>query len=506
MINEMNMDRVRFIANDPASPPAARRHAQLLLARERGNEDPYQSMSLEAAATEITPDPDLRSQSPPRPMKEIVEGLRGAPLPGGRESQGRIHMTPEEIANAFAESDAEIRSRRPAAQAPAGPDPRMLFIDGVSVPEIETPDGRRWYSLRDIRLAQEAERESKRLALVREANQADMQQFGYGPGEPTEDQLRNREGRHARERTEAAGGVALRRRVLDLAARMGVSEDKAYEAYMKAAAAMSQGDTDLVGAGGRVAGDAIPVDGIGHARHALVAGDGLLTPAGIGSALDAARRELASGGATDAKMAQKQRARGIITRREQMQRNPLELLGDPDLNDWQRMFLARRLVGSSGFTPIEMQARQNEGLQRLGERYLQGGGGRPLDPAQAAAMDAARRAQENQLPPEQQAGLHVNDEAVHPSEMAAAEDYVSQRYSSSMGWFGTTSHFSIAEQQATIDYLVNVKKYTLEKAQRIVDDIAKKRSGQSLSNWLFGQVPVEEAAPRVPRVPDHQSM
>jgi|LakMenEpi03Aug12_release.lakeMendotaPanAssembly.Ray.scaffolds.fasta_scaffold01126_23 hypothetical protein len=461
----MDMELAQAIATDPNETPGRRMAARSMLAKAGmvwG--DPYVDGNLEAAATPIADDPVLRVQ-------QLIADRVARDAARVREKQdARIQQQ-----LAMEQDYNDMRAERGAPMAGSLTPTQM--VDGVEVPVIKGGGGRQMYSLGDVKAAQAAQREAARLAGVQWMNRRDEEQFGYGSDSPTIEQLAARANARLESVSRANDPRAVTRRVKELAMRMGVSEAVAKAAY----------DNAVQGLAGK--------------------GGGPLSLANVAQATDAARIELSGmEGVVDKRMAQKANARDILTRRAQAAYNPLEYLNREDVDPWSKMVLARKLVGSSGFTPIEMQARQNEGLQRLGERYLQGGGGKPLDPAQAAAMDAARRAQENQLPPEQQADLHVNDEAVHPSEMAAAEDYVSQRYSSSMGSFGTTSHFTIAEQQATIDYLVNVKKYSLEKAQRIVDDIAKKRSGQSLSNWLFGQVPMEEAAPRVPRVPEHQSM
>lgn len=307
--------------------------------------------NLMAAATPIEPDPEVQPPTGPRPMKKILEDMRGREIPGGRmtdDRSGRMHMLPEEIAAAFAESDAYLQSpeavaRRAAERAQmvseitgtplagsatsgGSPFGRTQIVDGVEVPVIDGGGGRQMYRLGDVKAAQAAQREAARLAGVREVNRLDREQFGYGADDAvTPEQLAARRARQAAFAERASSPEVVTRRVQALAQRMGVSEKQAMDAYNNAAGNM-----------------------------------------------DAARRELSGmDGVVDSRLQQKADARKMITRRAQAQNNPMEYLGRDDLNDWQRMVMARRLVGSSGFTPIEMQARRNEGLQRLGERFMQ---------------------------------------------------------------------------------------------------------------------------------------
>lgn len=467
MNGTLDMDRIRFIANDPNSSPEARRGARAILAREGMGADPYRDMSLEAAATPIVTEPEVQ----PRSMRETMAARQGNTEP----------MTPAEIQAAFAASDAwlqlpEQQARRAAERAQmvseitgmpvpeaggprTGSPQRMQMIDGVEVPVIEGPVGESMYRLGDIRAAQEAQREAMRLSQVREANRRDMEQYGYGTNEPTDDQLAARAAVTQERMGQAAGGRQEELRIRRLAESLGVTEAQAAAAYEAAI------DRDN------------------------------LSPQGLGRAMTVARRALLAdpkSGAVDKRAAQKEYARGVITRRAQAQSNPQEYLGRKDVDDWQKMVMARRMVGSSGFTPIEMQSRQNEGLQRLGERFMQGGGGRPLDPAQAEMLRLQAQLQQSQLPVAQQAAMHVQDDEVHTSELAYADDYVSQMYSRPRGLFGTTSDFSVEEQQLTIDHLVNDLRYDQAKAQRIVDEVARRRNQQSWAGSSTRQNPVVE--------------
>jgi hypothetical protein len=349
--DDVSNDELTAIASGsiPASP-GARRQAQAILAQRGATVTPPGPGDvpdpLEAAATPITPEP--MAGDGPRfdnglPMKT---GAGFGRLPG-----------------------------------------RTQTIDGVQVPVYESAAGNQYYRLGDIKEAQSAAAEAERVRLVEESNARQEAQYGYMSEAPSEAQLRNRSLARAGTRRQAATGAATRQRVERLADQLGVPYNVAYDAYQKAAGEVTDSGSDMVGAGGGVSvGN--PMPGLGHAADALVGPDGLLTPKGIGAVMDAATRDLmANSGGVDRRAAQKAQARDIITRRAQLTNNPMEYLGRDDLDDWQRMVLARALVGSSGFTPVEMQAKQNEQLQQLGERFLQGGGGRPLDPAQQRLLD-----------------------------------------------------------------------------------------------------------------------
>lgn len=441
--DDVSTERLVAIAEGivPADP-GARRYAQAVLAQRGIGSDPYANR----------PEPSRPLVTAPGPG-DVPDPLDAAAAP----------LTPEPVAGVGF-------GRLPG---------RTQTIDGVEVPVYENAGGRQYYRLGDINAAQQAAAEADRVRLVRESNAAQEAQFGYMADRPSEAQLRNRFLARAGARRQSSTGAATRQRVQRLADQLGVPYNVAYDAYEKAMGEVTASDSDMVGAGGGVAvGN--PMPGLGHAADALVGPDNLLTPRGIGSVLDAATRDLmANSGGVDRRAKQKADARDIITRRAQLRNNPMEYLGRDDVDDWQRMVMARALVGASGFTPVEMQAQQNKMLQQLGERFLQGGGGRPLDPAQAAAIAAQTQRQQGELPTDQQVALHVKEDAVHPSELKYADDYVGEMYSSNWGLFGTSSDYTLAEQQATIDHLVETYGYDPAKAQRIVDEIVRRRQSQS---------------------------
>lgn len=148
-----------------------------------------------------------------------------------------------------------------------------------------------------------------------------------------------------------------------------------------------------------------------------------------------------------------------------------------------------------GPNPLGVQAAHNQQLTELGLRVATGRGFQPMTPAQEAAANAQAQSLENQLPADQQAARHVKDAAVHPSEYQYADDYVAGLYSQAMGGWGTSSDFTIAEQQQTVDHLVKDKGYSPEKAQQIVDEIARRRYAQS---WTGGSLRGAPATPPNP--------
>lgn len=347
MNNTLDMERVRMIAEDPASPAEARRYARALLAQSGRGSDPYTEMRLDAAATPITPDPALK----PRSMRDTMTARRAA--------VGDEPMTPGEMTQAFESSNAWLRLPeqqaardaqraqmvseitgmpvQEAAMPRSGSPRRMQMIDGVEVPVIEGPAGQKMYRFGDIKAAQAAQREAVRLAQVREANRRDMEQYGYGTSDPSEEQLAARAKVTQERMGQAAGGRQEDLRIRRLAESLGVTEAQAAAAYEAA---------------------------VDRAN---------LTPEGIGRAMTVARRALladSASGAVDKRAEQKDYARGVITRRAQAQNNPMEYLGRDDVDDWQKMVMARRLVGSSGFTPIEMQAQQNQILNNVAQQLM----------------------------------------------------------------------------------------------------------------------------------------
>jgi hypothetical protein len=102
------------------------------------------------------------------------------------------------------------------------------------------------------------------------------------------------------------------------------------------------------------------------------------------------------------------------------------------------------------------------------------------DPAKQKLADAQIAAAELELPTEERALKYRDAPEIHPSELAAVDSYVKTNYSSS-GWWGNTTAFTLDEQQRTMDYLVNVRGYDAGKAQRIVDEIARRRAASAWS-------------------------
>ncbi len=102
------------------------------------------------------------------------------------------------------------------------------------------------------------------------------------------------------------------------------------------------------------------------------------------------------------------------------------------------------------------------------------------DPAKQRLADAQIAAAELELPTEERALKYRDAPEIHPSELAAVDSYVKTNYSSS-GWWGNTTAFTLDEQQRTMDYLVNVRGYDAGKAQRIVDELARRRAASAWS-------------------------
>jgi hypothetical protein len=93
-------------------------------------------------------------------------------------------------------------------------------------------------------------------------------------------------------------------------------------------------------------------------------------------------------------------ARGIITRRAQAQNNPLEYLGREDVNDWQKMVMADRLLrkGAGEMTPLGVEAVGGQNaLGMLRGMNLGQGMDNPLVRAQAVAAGGQARAAEAEM-------------------------------------------------------------------------------------------------------------
>lgn len=452
--DDVSTDRLVAIAEGivPADPNA-RRYAQAVLAQRGIGSDPYANRPAPSRPLVTVPGPG-----------DVPDPLDAAAAP----------LTPEPVAG----EEPRFNNGIPRAGVGFGRLPgRMQTIDGVQVPIYENAAGRQYYRLGDIKEAQRAADNAERLRLQEESNARQEAQFGYMSESPTEAQLQNRERARAGARRQSATGAATRQRVQRLADQLGVPYNVAYDAYEKAMGEVTASDSDMVGAGGGVAvGN--PMPGLGHAADALVGPDNLLTPKGIGSVMDAATRDLmANSGGVDRRAQQKADARDIIARRAQLRNNPMEYLGRDDVDDWQKMVLARRLVGSSGFTPVEMQAQQNKMLQQLGERFLQGGGGRPLDPAQQRMLEqqaeerGAVMAEQVQKKARGIVGEYADDKAW--TNLATRLYYGGQE-----GWDNTI--FTIEEREKAVRRLMQFyPSMTYEEAQAAIDAAAANTTQQA---------------------------
>lgn len=161
--------------------------------------------------------------------------------------------------------------------------------------------------------------------------------------------------------------------------------------------------------------------------------------------------------------------KAAVIRRAQAQYNPMEYLNRPDVSDWNRFVMASRMLGRPvGSTPLDVEAAEAKAE------------GDPLKMLIAREqMDRQREQADRELPPEERAARYRDQPDVHPSEIEAADQYVSAHYSAPWGWFGTSTEFTTAERQATLDYLVNSLGYKPAKAQKIVDEVARRRISQS---------------------------
>jgi hypothetical protein len=109
--------------------------------------------------------------------------------------------------------------------------------------------------------------------------------------------------------------------------------------------------------------------------------------------------------------------------------------------------------------------------------FLNGQNSGQLNPLQQQQLNQMQ----SQLPAAEQVPLHKDKPGVHQSELKYADDYVGTHYSSGGGVLGVSSEFTMAEQQSVIDHLVNDMGYAPAKAQKIVDEIARRRNAGS---WM----------------------
>jgi hypothetical protein len=147
---------------------------------------------------------------------------------------------------------------------------------------------------------------------------------------------------------------------------------------------------------------------------------------------------------------------GAVIRRAQAQQNPAEYAGRSDINDWQKMIMADRLLrgGAGQMTPLGVQA---VGAQNA-IRFLQGsnlgqGLDNPLTRAQAGAAQLELEQRRNSM-------------------RAGDEDVLGEKYAPS-GYFGY-DEFTVDEQQQMYDDLI-AQGYRPAEAQMAVDRQAQKR-------------------------------
>jgi len=177
--------------------------------------------------------------------------------------------------------------------------------------------------------------------------------------------------------------------------------------------------------------------------------------------------------------------------------NAYNQLGDPDVSDWQKAVMANRLAPDmDNTTPLTVDAMgAQNALRFLNSANL---GANMFNPMAQAAQQAQIDQMNSQKPAEEQVPLHKDKPGIHPAELTYADDYTGQLYSSGRGMLGISSEFTIAEQQAVIDHLVRAKGYSLDKAQKIVDEIARRRNSQSWMGSPQGDPATGAAAPTTP--------
>jgi len=146
-------------------------------------------------------------------------------------------------------------------------------------------------------------------------------------------------------------------------------------------------------------------------------------------------------------------------------------LNDPNANNWQRAVMAKALVpGMDNTTPLTVDAMGAQNAMRFVNSKNLGANGE-LNPLQVQQLSQMQ----SQLPPAEQVPLHKDKPVMHPAELKYADDYVSKLYSSGGGVWGISSQFTLDEQKNVVAHLVDDMGYKPEKAQRIVDEIARLR-------------------------------
>jgi len=205
-----------------------------------------------------------------------------------------------------------------------------------------------------------------------------------------------------------------------------------------------------------------------------------LVRSGVGArmAVQGARQEKAQQ-REDAWRSQMMLSGGQPNRAQKAAINGYLQLGDPNVSDWQKAVMANRLAPDmDNTTPLTVDAMgAQNALRFLNSTNL---GANMFNPMAQAAQQAQIDQMNSQKTPEEQLPLHRDKPDIHPAELSYADTYTGQHYSADQA-MGISSEFTISEQQAVIDHLVNDKGYSLPKAQKIVDEIARRRHSQS---WM----------------------
>lgn len=138
-------------------------------------------------------------------------------------------------------------------------------------------------------------------------------------------------------------------------------------------------------------------------------------------------------------------------------------------------------MSPAGPMAAAVDARNAQAAGEMASRAVQSMLANNMDPARQRLADAQIAEAERALPPAERAMKYRDGQQIHPSELDMVDQYVDANYSKDKFYlgFGNSTEFDLREQQATVDYLVNTLGYEPGKAQRIVDEMARRRHGSS---------------------------
>lgn len=174
-----------------------------------------------------------------------------------------------------------------------------------------------------------------------------------------------------------------------------------------------------------------------------------------------------------------------VVRRAQAQYNPMEYMNRGDINDWQRMVTANRLLGPRGYrgaTPLDVNQAAETALALREQRLATGEGFQPRSPQEQELLQqrideqkpVAVRAQE------QASRGRVN----HPDVLQYADDLVNQHYSSRPGVLGVSSYFTDNEVALAAARLSQDLDISEEQALQILRRIQQDRNRNSVASGI----------------------